>query len=181
MARILIIHGAYNNPRGNWFPWLKQELEKEGQAVDVPEFPTPVNQSLENWEKVMGRQKLPDDAILVGHSLGAAFILSYLEKRKARAAFLVGGFHKPLGISLDKLNATFVEKEFNWSMMKENCSVRVCISSDNDPYIPLEVSKELARKFDAESIVVRGGGHLNKDSGFSTFPLIKEKIIEMAR
>jgi len=40
MANIFIIHGAYGNPDENWIPWLKTELEKLGNRVFVPKFPS---------------------------------------------------------------------------------------------------------------------------------------------
>ena len=177
--KVVIIHGVYNNPSGNWFAWLKDELEKEGHSVLVPRFPTPVNQSLENWMKAMERYKkeIGEECVLVGHSLGATFILSWLEQNKAKAAFLVGGFHKKLGIPLDKINSTFIEKVFDWKMIKANCPKRILISSDNDPYIPMEVTKELQKKLRAELSIVKGGQHLNAEVGYMKFTLLKEMVL----
>jgi predicted alpha/beta-fold hydrolase len=41
-----IIHGAYGKSRENWFSWLKEELEKEGYQVYVPDFLHPVIKAL---------------------------------------------------------------------------------------------------------------------------------------
>ena len=41
MATVFIIHGSYGHPGENWFPWLKDELEKIGHRVCVPQFPCP--------------------------------------------------------------------------------------------------------------------------------------------
>ena len=53
MKNAIIIHGTYGNPDENWFPWLKIELEKIGYQVYVPTFPTPENQNLEAWLKII--------------------------------------------------------------------------------------------------------------------------------
>ena len=81
--KFVIIHGAYGNPSENWIPWLRESLEKLGEVI-VPEFPTPEGQSLENWRNVFDSSD--ENTILIGHSLGPAFILDILERNKAKAA-----------------------------------------------------------------------------------------------
>jgi hypothetical protein len=125
-AKIFIIHGAYGHPNENWFRWLKNELEKEGVDVYVPKFPTPKGQTLENWLKVFEKYLwlLDENTIMVGHSLGPAFILNVLElvNKSIRAAFMVAPFVDKLGIpEFDEINKTFTDKEFNWEKIKNNC------------------------------------------------------------
>jgi len=103
MTNIIIIHGTGGNPNGNWFPWLKSELEKLGHRVSIPKFPTPKNQSLQNWLKTFKEyeQYLDENSIVVGHSLGPAFLLSVIEKleRPIKCAFFIAGFTGLLGNS----------------------------------------------------------------------------------
>ena len=175
-----IIHGIYANPESNWFPWLKKELENKGFEVVVPKFPTPLDQSLESWMRTIAKYKnrINEEAVLVGHSLGATFILNYLEKsgKKIRAAYLVAPFHKLLGSSYDKLNNTFVDKQFDWEKIKSNCGKLFVCASDKDEYIPLEITKELIKKLNAEFNLIPDGGHLNKESGYDKFPLLLKII-----
>jgi len=88
----IIIHGVYSNPEDNWFPWLKKELEGQGYEVIVPKMPTPLDQSLESWLRVFSNyeSKINEETVLIGHSLGSAFILNYLEKtgKKIKAAII---------------------------------------------------------------------------------------------
>ena len=176
-----IIHGVYGNPEENWFPWLKKELEGQGYEVIVPKFPTPLDQSLESWLRVFlhYEEKINEETVLIGHSLGAPFILNYLEKtnKKIKAAILVAAFHKPLGIQYDEINKTFVDKQFNWEKIKANCNKFFIFNSDNDPWIPLETAQELAKNLNAEMNVVHDGGHLNKKAGYEDFPILLETII----
>lgn len=177
----IIIHGVYSNPEDNWFPWLKKELEGQGYEVIVPKMPTPLDQSLESWLRVFSNyeSKINEETILIGHSLGAAFILNYLEKtgKKIKAAILVSGFHKLLGSQYDEINRTFIGKEFNWEKIKASCSRFFVFAGDNDEYISLETSNELAKNLNAEMNIVHDGGHLNKKSGYDDFPLLLETII----
>ena len=176
-----IIHGVYASPEANWFPWLKKQLESLGYEFIIPKFPTPLDQSLESWVRIFSNyeSKINEETVLIGHSLGASFILNYLEKanKKIKAAYLVAPFHKLLGVGYDKITKTFVDKEFNWEKIRSNCSKFFVFASDNDKYIPFEVTKELVEKLNAELNIVHNGGHINKDSGYDTFPLLLECII----
>lgn len=173
----IIIHGAYGNPEENWIPWLKSKLEKAGHNVLVPGFPTPENQNLENWLNVFNdyEKYLGDDSVLIGHSIGATFILTVLEHHKAKAAFLIAGFAGPLGIYFDKSNKTFYRK-FNWDKIKKNCRKFFIYSSDNDPYVPLEKGKELAENLECELKIVKDAGHFNEKAGYKEFQLLLEDI-----
>ena len=177
----IIIHGVYSSPDDNWFPWLKKQLEGMGYEVIAPKFPTPLNQSLESWTRAFSQYegKINEETVMIGHSLGATFILNYLEKadKKIKAAIFVSGFHKLLGSSYDELNKTFVEKEFNWEKIKSSCGKFFVFASDNDEYIPLEIGQELSRNLGAEMNVVHDGGHLNKKAGYDDFHLLLETII----
>jgi predicted alpha/beta hydrolase family esterase len=79
--KVVIFHGTGGNPNGNWFPWLKNELEKLGVEVYVPKMPTPDNQSIKSWCKATQEQvpfTFGKDTILVGHSLGAVWVAEIL-------------------------------------------------------------------------------------------------------
>lgn len=175
-----IIHGIYGHPEENRFPWLKTELEKKGHEVIVPKFPTPVGQSLESWMKVIKKydDKIDEKTVMIGHSLGAGFILNYLEQadKEIKAAFLVAGYHKVLENEFKELNKTFVDKRFSWDRIVENCENFFVFASDSDPYIPLEINRELNILVDGELHVIKNGGHLNKKAGFDRFPQLLETV-----
>ena len=176
-----IIHGVYANPEANWFPWLKKELENKGYEVIVPKFPTPLDQSLESWLRIIEKyeDKINKETVFIGHSLGATFILNYLEQnnKRIKAAFLVAGFHKPLGSPYDKLNITFLNKKFDWKKIKNHSNKFIVFGSDNDEYISLDITKEIAKNLDAELKIVHNGGHLNKKAGFERFPFLLDCIL----
>jgi len=186
MTNIVIVHGAAANPQSNWFPWLKSELKKLGCRVFVPKFPTPKNQTLENWLKVFEnyKQYLDENSIVVGHSLGPAFLLSVIEKLNSpiKAAFFVAGaaglLNKP---ALDEPVKTFTTKTFDWVKIKKNCKKFYVINSDTDSYVPLEKGKELAKNLDTELIVLKNAGHINKESGYTKFDFLLEKIKDKSK
>ena len=166
-ANFIIIHGTEGYPEKNWFPWLKDELLGLGYQVQVPQFPTPEGQTLDSWLDVFSRCEINDDTIIIGHSVGAAFILSLAEKYKFRAGFLVAGFCEPLGLSIDNILSTFVEKQFNWQAIKANCPHFYQINSDNDEYVSIEKAKNLEACLGISMMLLKGAGHINQDSGYT--------------
>jgi len=181
MGKFFIIHGTHGSPEGNWFPWLKAELSNKGHAVVVPEMPTPENQSLENWFQAFESQAgdIREDDIIIGHSAGAILLLRILEKRSSpiRCAVFVCGFTSTLGIpEYDKLNLSFIDKDFDWEQIRANAERIICIHGDNDPYVPLSQSLDLASNLKVLPISIKGGGHLNSESGYTEFPLLLDLI-----
>lgn len=175
-----IIHGAYGSPEENWFPWLENRLQENGVQTFVPDFPTPEGQKLANWMDVFDRYsgEVNEETIMVGHSLGPAFILNLLERGiHIRAAFLVSGFAGLLGDEkFDSINRSFVDREFDFSTIRSNCQEFILYHSPDDPYVPMENAEELEIKLDAELRVIDGAGHFNKDAGYDRFPLLWNDI-----
>jgi len=181
MTVVFIVHGTGGHPERNWFPWLKAELEKLGCEVFVPRFPTPENQSLKSWMSIFENYEkhLDENSIVVGHSLGPAFLLSVIEKlgHPIKAAFFVAGF---LGLlnnpKFDNLNKNFTERHFDWTKIKKNCKKFYLINSDDDPYVPLEKGKELAKYLNGNLTVLNNAGHINQEFGYTKFELLLEMI-----
>ncbi|MBU0577756.1 alpha/beta hydrolase [Patescibacteria group bacterium] len=179
MTNIFIIHGVYGHPGENWFPWLKSELEKLNCKVFIPEFPTPENQTLENWLKVFEEyeQYLNEDSIIIGHSLGTPFLLNILEKidTPIKAAYCIAGYDPstlPTTSEWYEMVETFVNKPFDWEKIRQNCRNFHIYHSDNDPYFPLYLAEDLANKLDSKVNIIKGAGHFNEDAGYTEFDLL---------
>ncbi|MBI2207885.1 alpha/beta hydrolase [Candidatus Woesearchaeota archaeon] len=126
-----------------------------------------------------GSPNLDGNSILIGHSIGCAFILSVLEELdvKIKASFLVAGFLGPLGNEFyDAISKTFTQRAFDWKKIKSNCSRFLIYHADNDPHVPLSKGKEIAEKLSVELKIVNGAGHFNEESGYKTFELLLEDI-----
>ncbi|MFA6489681.1 MAG: alpha/beta fold hydrolase [Candidatus Micrarchaeia archaeon] len=179
MAKAFIFHGTEGYPEENWFPWLKSELEKRGCATIVPQFPTPENQTLAGWFAAISKheKELGTGTILIGHSLGGAFLLRLLERgAKAKAVFLVG---TPIGmgnVKNQKGDDDFTGKAFDWKAIRKNCPSFFVIQSDNDPYVPIENGWELAKNLGVEMLFLPNCGHFNKAVGFTKFEFLLQKI-----
>jgi len=177
---IIICHGLCGSPNENWLPWLKQELEKLGQEVIVPQFPTPQGQSLKNWMAVLAGfdRHFNKDLIIIGHSIAPAMILEKLEHIdvKIRGAVLVAPFISKLNDpQFDVPNATFY-KEHNWSKVQNNCRQFIIFQSKDDPFVPISRPEYIAHKLRVTPITINNGGHFNESAGFKQFPKLLEEV-----
>lgn len=174
---IIIIHGTEGSPNGNWFPWLKSELEKLGYKVYVPEFPTPENQSVTNWNKVL-KERVPiidESTVLIGHSCGATYILHILEQLNLsvfQSVFISGFIDNLDNNHFDTLNKTFINHNFDWEKIIKNAGKITIFHGNNDPYVPMNIAKNLSEKLKTKINIIPNGGHLNDEFGYTQFPAL---------
>ncbi len=170
---LFIFHGTEGYPEENWFPWLKEKLEQQGCGVTVPQFPTPKNQKLEAWLKIFKpfNKEVGKNTIFVGHSLGGVFLLRLLErlKKPIRTAFFIG---TPIGIRPLKNyegDKNFSGFKFDWKKIKNGAKNFVVYQSNNDPFVPLENGKQLAKNLGIELTFIPNAGHFNAKAGYTKF------------
>ncbi len=184
--KFIILHGTEGSPEGNWLPWLSKELEKLGQKTIRPALPTPEGQNVENWTRVISEAVKevggPDEeTVIVAHSMSPMAVCHYLVKYNVKigAAFFVSGFTDYVDDlePYKTVNPRFFDKNFDWEKFKKNCSKIICFAGSNDPYLPQDVLKRFAKLCGAKKfILVPEGGHLNEESGYTSFPLLLETI-----
>lgn len=182
MKNAFIIHGTEGYPEENWFPWLKQELEKLNYTVFVPQFPSPpvVPAKINEWFDVLKNyeQYINEETIIIGHSLGGIFTLRILEKleKPIKAAVLTG---TPIGVkpilNYDRDNA-FSGFSFDWKSIVNKAHNFLVFQSDNDPYVSLGNGEELAKNLNVQLSFVPNAGHFNKRAGYTKFELLLEKL-----
>lgn len=179
----LILHGSFGSPFGNWFPYLRSELEKKELIVYTPDMPTGMGyQNYDNWSRVMdgyvSADILNENTIIFAHSIAPVFICKYLVERniKVKRLVLVCGFNNYLGIN-EEYDAVNESMYFNnLSDVKNCCDDIICFYSDNDPYVAFDIEKEFADLIADKQIVIPNGGHLNSESGYSEFEELLEYI-----
>lgn len=175
----IIVHGSFGSKDGNWFPWLKEQLENNNQAVSVPQMPIGVgNQNFENWSNILNKLVINENTIIIAHSIAPIFVCKYLitNQIKVRKLIFVCGFNNYLGINpdFDAVNEPMYID--NYVDVKKYCGDIVCFYSDNDPYVKFEVEKEFAERIANKKYIVKNGGHINLESGFASFDEILSEI-----
>ena len=133
------------NPVKGWKDWLQFYAEFEHDVVmQRPYFPHAhvLLMKYEEWEKIMDRQEIGPDTVLVGHSAGGGFLLKYLSRHpKLRVKQLVlvapwldaegfqpNGFYKDI-----KLGDNIVAQAAK--------GIDLLISDDDAPYIKSSFDK----------------------------------------
>lgn len=184
-SNVIIVHGAYGHPFENWFNWMKTELESLSIECFVPQLPTPNGQELKNWLQLFNSTVSPmitHDTILIGHSLGAAFLLRWLEQanQSVSTTILAGSFIGTVGIQkFDKINESFFENQFEWHSIINKSKQFFCYHGSNDPYVSRSNFSFIAKNLQARKIIISNGGHLNEAAGYTSFPqlLLQLKLL----
>ena len=165
MPRAIIIHCWEGYPEYCWYPYAKKELEARGFEVKVPALPHTENPKLDEWltalKEVMGE---PDeDLYLIGHSLGCAAIMRYLESltdnKKIGGVVFVAGFNENVGY--DEIQS-FFETPIDLSRVKAGSKNGfVAIHSDDDPHVDLKYADVFREKLGAEIIIKHNAKHFS--------------------
>jgi len=192
MKKVYLVHGWGGNSQGDWFVWLKSELEKKGYKVEAPDMPNTLKPTIKEWVQELKNigGKINKDTVLVGHSIGCQTIMRYLEKlpkaKKVGGVIFVAGW---FNLTEDTWDDTYTKEIANewintpidFAKVKQHTDKFVLISSDNDPYVPLEDVKLFEKNLGAEAIILKNKGHIAGEDGVTEFPLLLEKILEMSK
>ena len=189
--RVFIVHGWDGSPGSNWFPWLKQELEKKGFEVFVPQLPDPGNPRIYNWIPTLAKTVgIPDEqTYFAGHSMGCQTIARYLESLpknvKVGGAVFVAGFFKRLtglenepGVS--ETDKHWFKTPLSLQNVKSHLNKSVAIFSDNDPYVPLDNQDDFRNKLDSKIIIKHHMGHFNESAGVFELPIALNSVLEIS-
>ena len=170
MKNYFIVHGSFGNSEEHYLPWLKNELEKNGEVVCV-DYPIGVGvQSFDSWAKTLDNYKhlINPETIFIGRSIAPIFIIKYLMKNNLAINRLisVSGFNN---YSVDGGDYDSVNKSMfvsNLQDFKNYCNHITCVISENDPYVDFSALKEFADIIGDKVINIKDGGHFNADSGY---------------
>lgn len=164
MKRVVIVHCWEGTPEYCWYPWLRDELRPMRIHTFIPQMPETEAPKLDRWlpslQEVIGE---PDEElILVGHSIGCATIMRYLETlkegEKIAGVVFVAGYTDHLGF--DEL-ANFFQSPFQWEKIKKHANHFVYVYSDNDPFVSIDYAESFKQHLGAELVEKKGAGHFS--------------------
>ncbi len=185
MKTVYIIHGWASSPKGNWFPWIKKELEKKGVRVFVFDMPNTKRPSIESWVKYLedNVKDADENAYFIGHSVGCQTILRFLEKlhkhKKVGGCFLVAPWFNL--VNLDKKETEIIKPWINdnidFSRVLDHCDNFIAMFSTNDLYVQLSEDKIFKEKLGAKIIHEKNQGHFEEEEE----PEILKEILKFLR
>ncbi len=182
--KLIIVHGWEGYPEEGWFPWLREEMEKQGWEVKVPVMPNPAQPEQARWVPYLGTiaGKVDKNTFMVGHSLGCITILRFLERLQEDTSIggtvLVAGFDNPLKYKELK---NFFHDPILWVQIKKKCKNFVTIHSEDDPFVPVENSTSFKEKLDSKTDVVNGFRHFSGSHGITSVPIVLEELLDISK
>jgi predicted alpha/beta hydrolase family esterase len=155
----------------------KETLDKKlgmNFVVIYPKMPNPMNAKYKEW-KIIFEKLLPflrNNVILLGHSLGAAFLAKYLSEnkfpRKIKATFLIAA---PYG------EINFVLPKTLKKLQKQGGKIFIYYSKD-DKVVPFSDFKKYKKALpEAKTVIFKNRGHFNQTS----FPELVKNIKSLQR
>ncbi len=166
-------------PRVSWLSSLDVALG-EGFDVFTPRMPSSDNAQYEHWDLWFSRimQALDRPVILVGHSLGAMFLVKYVSERdtahQIRGLLLVSGRHDDPGTSEPHTSFTL---QGDISTLTQKADRVVFFHSSDDDVVPYESFERFRTAVPgADFLAFDGRGHFLEPS----FPELINVIQEVA-
>ena len=182
MKNYFIIHGSYGNPYKNWIPWLKSQLSKRKLNCIVPNFPSPYKQDYESWSKILKAYLeigcISEETTFITHSLGGIFIIKFLIDNKVRIKRIitVAEFNNIKFEEDNSLYDSFYIEDKKLKDLTKYCVEKICIYSDNDPYVSISDAESFSKNIGAEEVLIHNAGHFNEKFGYKEFKEILEYI-----
>lgn len=177
--KVIIVYGTECNEKTAWIPWLKNKLLSQNMECIIPPFPTPINQNYKSWSNILRNIEINPDDVIVAWSTGAIFSVRYLYENnlQVQKLILISGFNNYIGNVpfVDNINKDFFIK--NESLAQNIARQIVCIKSDNDPFISQNALKSFAKKLNALTLNIAGGGHFNLNAGYDKFEILYDEIM----
>ncbi|MFH1632065.1 MAG: alpha/beta fold hydrolase [bacterium] len=179
--KIVLIHGYKADSNSNFFPWLRDELHRKGHEVIAPDLPNPEEPDPEVWTKALIEAVGPvdDETIILGHSIGGAEALRFLEAAEARSTprgvILVA---TPWMIKDEKFRGFFMS-ELDFDVLMWKASKFIVVHSHDDKVIPFDHAEKYVDVLHASLLERNNGeGHFQGEAYPVLLALI-EKLVAL--
>lgn len=190
MKTTIIIHGmptkkeyfnAKNPAQSNkhWLPWIQRQLILKGILAQTPEFPDPYEPVYKNWKKMFERFDIDKETVLIGHSLGAGFIVRWLSENKVKVGKVV--LVAPWIDPKHTLKTGFLNFKIDSNLAKKTRGIRIIVSKDDYSEVVQSV-KQLGNTLKGDNVKFdwfKNRGHFTmKDMKTEKFPELLKAVFK---
>jgi len=181
---VILVHGSNSSEKEakkdkpenerHWKPWLRNQLELKGIKFSNELYPRDWSPNYLEWKKILEKNLINQNSILIGHSAGGGFLIRWLGEtsRKVGKLILIAPaiIHSKEWISLNDL----LNFEINPNI--QNCAREVIIFvSDNDSKGIKDSVHMLAKTFKIKPIELKNKGHFTE---INKFPELLAQILK---
>ncbi len=168
MKQLLLIHGGAEyasiddlnadlqewevklEAKKKWKDWLAEELSESWQVLR-PEMPCKLNARYSTWkiwfEKYLEKLDFAEKVVLLGHSLGALFLVKYMAENqlpgKAAGLFLVSPVLDNQGVGGREKLDSFLFEMAKAERLSDGVEKIVIFHSEDDPVVPIDHAERL--------------------------------------
>lgn len=186
MSEVYIIHGCPSDKEKamnhgtrtydkHWIPWTKKELELRGFKVETPLMPNPWKPNYQEFKKEFEKNTISDDAILIGHSCGSAFLVRWLgdTKRQIKKLILVAPWKVSDNTSEDDFYGFSIDES-----IKSRVGEIIMFTADDEEGEGKNSLKMYLDALNGRVIELLGHGHYTLgDMGTEKFPELISEVV----
>lgn len=184
MKRVFLLHGYNGIPK--IYEWLKEEIEKLGYNVIIPQFLPREGVIYEKWKEIFDKYKkyIDSDNIIVAHSIGNEFVIRYFNENDINVKLYISlaGFSEYFEWKdkedLNRACKDFLVSKGELRNFKKRCNKKYCIYSNDDHIVPFDILESYPKSIDGVPILIKGIGHMGKKSGLEKLPKVLDIIKE---
>lgn len=170
MSRAVLAHCWTGHPQSGWYPSWQSKMAAHDVRTRIPELPQTDTPNAHEWLAAFtAAVSDPDEkTVLVGHSLGCATVLAYLETLpldvRLAGVVLVAPFSRPLNIAVID---GFHEQGFDWQRLCARAEPKRVVFGARDAYLVDRLQEEcrhFSAVWGADVLLLAQGDHFSPSS-----------------
>lgn len=183
-GRAVVAHCWTGKPQSGWYPALKSDLAENGWSTRIPKLPETDTPHPAEWLSAFRKavDEPDENTVLIGHSLGCATVLAYLQSLSIAAPLagvvLVAPFSRLLNIAaIDAFHAG----GFDWKKLRSRAEPKRVLMGAQDRYLADRLEEEclhFSRELGADVLLLGKGDHFSPASGRTRLPQATRLVLE---
>lgn len=162
----IFLHGHKGSIKGNFFPWLKKELDKRGNKVWAKDLPGGTEPKVDEQIAFLKKNaKFDKDTVVVTHSLGGPLLMKYLEatSNKIHKAVVMAPPSKVKFLDNKRRPElkVFCNWKFNFNKVKKQIKSISVVVDTNDPIVPQSHPHDYIEGLNAKEVRIKNGNHFD--------------------